>query len=169
MSAMRPQELRTLVDYHYWARDRVLAAIEPLSSEQFVRDLGSSFPSVRDTLAHLHGAEWVWLERCEGLSPTAHLPLDRFADVPAVRAAWADTESRLRALVEHLDEAGTERAIAYTLFNGTAGTTTLSQLVQHLVNHASFHRGQLATMLRQLGAAPAASMDLIAFHRERIG
>jgi uncharacterized damage-inducible protein DinB len=169
MSAMRPQELRTLIDYHYWARDRVLAAIEPLSPEQFVRDVGSSFPSVRDTLAHLHGAEWVWLQRCEGKSPTAHLPLDRFADVHAVRAAWGDTESGLRALVHDLDDEGTERAISYQLFNGTAGTTRVWQLLQHLVNHATFHRGQLATMLRQLGAGPAASMDLIAFHRERIG
>ena len=163
---MRPQELRTLVDYHYWARDRVLAAIEPLSAEQFVRDLGSSFPSIRDTLAHLHGAEWVWLQRCAGMSPTAHLPLDRFADVSAVRAAWADTESGLRALVQDLDDDGTERAIPYQLFNGMAGTTRVWHLVQHLVNHATFHRGQLATMLRQLGATPAASMDLVAFYRE---
>ena len=155
-----------LVDYHYWARDRVLAAIEPLSPQQFVRDLGSSFPSVRDTLAHLHGAEWVWMLRCAGESPTQHLPLDRFADLGEVRAAWADTETRLRALVHNLDDEGTERVIAYRLFNGQAGQARLWQLVQHLVNHGSFHRGQLATMLRQLGAKPAASMDLVAFYRE---
>ena len=108
----------------------------------------------------------MWLQRCEGVSPTAHLPLDRFADVRAVRAAWADTESGLRALVQALDDDGTEREIPYQLFNGMAGTTRVWHLVQHLVNHATFHRGQLATMLRQLGATPAASMDLVAFYRD---
>jgi uncharacterized damage-inducible protein DinB len=167
MSRMQPQELRTLVDYHYWARDRMLAAVEPLSAEQFLRDLGSSFPSVRDTLAHLHGAEWVWLLRCQGASPTQHLPVDRFGDLNAVRAAWADTEAGLRALVQELDDRGAERAVAYRLFNGQTGTTRIGQLVQHLVNHGSYHRGQLSTMLRQLGARPAQPMDLVAFHRER--
>ena len=163
---MRPHELRTLVDYHCWARDRVLAAIEPLTPEQFVRDLGNSFPSIRDTLAHLHGAEWVWLLRCDGISPIQHLPHDRFGNVDAVRAALADSESRLRALVQDLDDQGADRVIAYRLFNGQAGETRLWHVVQHLVNHASYHRGQLTTMLRQLGARPPASMDLVAFYRE---
>ena len=52
---MTADDLRILLDYHYWARDRLLAAVEPLTSEQLTRDLGNSFPSVRDTLAHLHG------------------------------------------------------------------------------------------------------------------
>jgi len=58
---MTTTELATLLDYHYWARDRMLAAIQPLSTDQFTRELGSSFSSVRDTVSHLHGAEWVWL------------------------------------------------------------------------------------------------------------
>jgi len=164
---MTRDDLRPLVDYHYWARDRMLAAVEPLSAEQFLRDLGSSFPSVRDTLAHLHGAEWVWLLRCQGVSPTQHLPVDRFGDLDAVRAAWADSEADLRALVQELDDDGAERTVAYRLFNGQTGTTRIGTLVQHLVNHGSYHRGQLSTMLRQLGARPAQPMDLVAFHRER--
>ena len=61
---MTPQELRTLVDYHYWALDRLLAAVERLTPDQFTRDLGNSFPSVRDTLAHLQGAEWI-CDQCQ--------------------------------------------------------------------------------------------------------
>ncbi len=167
MARMTPEELRTLLDYHYWARDRALAAVEPLSAEQFVRDLGGSFPSVRDTLAHLHGAEWVWLLRTQGTSPTQHLPLDRFADVAAVRAAWAETEAGLRALLQDLDDEGADRAVDYRLFNGQTGSTRIGHLIQHLVNHGSYHRGQLTTMLRQLGAKPPQSMDLVAFHREQ--
>ena len=60
---MKLHEARDLVDYHYWARDRVLDAVEPLPSEQFLRDLGNSFGSIRDTLVHIYSADWIWLSR----------------------------------------------------------------------------------------------------------
>ena len=63
---MNLQDLRTLVDYHYWARDRLLDAIEPLSVEQLNRDLGSSFTSIRETVVHIYAAEWAWHERWQG-------------------------------------------------------------------------------------------------------
>ena len=61
---------------------------------------------------------------------------------------------------------GPTRRFAYTLMSGAAGESTLQQMVQHVVNHATYHRGQVTTMLRQLGAAPPKSMDLIHFWRE---
>ena len=66
---MTPSDLRTLLDYHYWARDRVLDAAALLTPEQFTKDLGSSFTSVRDTLAHTYSAEWAWYSRWQGHSP----------------------------------------------------------------------------------------------------
>ena len=71
---MTADDLRLLLDYHYWARDRLLDATDALTQEQLTRDLGNSFRSVRDTLAHLHGSEWIWLSRWQGTSPTAGLP-----------------------------------------------------------------------------------------------
>lgn len=164
---MTPQDLVALVDYHYWARDRVLAAVDPLTPDQFLRDLGSSFGSVRDTLSHLHGAEWIWLSRFQGSSPTSGLPHERFADLAAVRAAWGDTEAGLRTFVGSLDEAGVDRVLEYRLLSGQPGASRIGHMVQHLVNHGTYHRGQVTTMVRQLGAAPPRSMDLIAFYRER--
>jgi uncharacterized damage-inducible protein DinB len=160
-------ELQLLLDYHYWARDRLLEALDPLTPEQFTRDLGSSFASIRDTVAHLHAAEWAWCERWQGRSPTALLPADRFADVASVRPAWRTLEADVRAYVASLGEGGISRVIEYTLLNGAAGATPFWQMLQHVVNHASYHRGQITTMLRQLGAQPAKSMDLIAFYRLR--
>src|ERR671931_2833808 len=100
------QDLRTLVDYHYWARDRLLEAVAPLTSEQLTKDLGSSFKSVRDTLTHLYSAEWAWYSRWEGQSPTAQLPMDTFADVAAIRSAWSELERKVRAFVDRLGEEG---------------------------------------------------------------
>jgi uncharacterized damage-inducible protein DinB len=164
---MTSRELHTLIDYHYWATDRMLTAVEPLSPEQFVRDMGNSFRSVRDTLSHLQSAEWVWLSRFQGSSPTSALPHERFADVAAVRTAWAETEAGLRAFAESLDEAGLERVLEYRLLSGQEAATPIAHLVQHLVNHGTYHRGQVTTMLRQLGAAGPKSLDLITFYRER--
>ena len=77
---MTRADVQALIDYNYWARDRLLDAVDQLSPEQFTRDLGSSFRSVRDTLAHLHAAEWIWYHRWIGESPTALPPADRFPD-----------------------------------------------------------------------------------------
>jgi uncharacterized damage-inducible protein DinB len=164
---MSPDDLTTLVDYHYWARDRLLAAVDPLTAEQFTRDLGNSFASVRDTLSHLHAAEWVWLSRLNGASPTSLLSHDRFPDLAAVRAGWAETESGLRALAATFSQADCDRVIDYRLLNGQQASSRIAQIVQHLVNHGTYHRGQVTTMLRQLGQAAPKAQDLIAFYRER--
>jgi uncharacterized damage-inducible protein DinB len=162
---MTLQDLQTLLDYHYWARDRLLDALDLLAPEQFTRDLGSSFKSIRDTVAHTYAAEWAWYSRWQGQSPTAPLPTDQFADVASIRTAWTAHEAQMRAFLEELGETGITRVFEYKLLNGQPGATPLWQMLQHVVNHASYHRGQVTTMLRQLGAAPAKSMDLIAFYR----
>ena len=64
---MNLSELETLAEFHYWATRLVLDAVEPLTPEQFTRDLGNSFPSVRDTVAHLYGADLIWWSRWEGV------------------------------------------------------------------------------------------------------
>ena len=164
---MDVRDLTTMLDYHYWARDRVLDAAEALTPEQFTRDLGSSFKSVRDTLAHTFSSEWAWYSRWQGTSPTAQLPFDDFPDVATIRARWRDQEARVRAFVDAMRDEDITRVIEYKLLSGHPGATPFWQMLQHMVNHASYHRGQVTTMLRQLGAAPAKSMDMIAFYRER--
>jgi uncharacterized damage-inducible protein DinB len=164
------EDLRTLLDFHYWARDRMLDAVEPLTPEQFTRDLGSSFRSVRDTVAHIYAAEWIWHMRWRGTSPTALLPADQFPDVATIRRTWAEHERSVRALLiefAELGEAGVARVMPYTLLSGVSSASPFWQMLQHVVNHASYHRGQVTTMLRQLGAAPAKSCDMITFYRER--
>jgi uncharacterized damage-inducible protein DinB len=161
------QELQLLLDYHYWARDRLLEAVAPLTHEQLTTDRGNSFSSIHETLVHLYGADWIWHSRWEGVSPTALPAASEFADLAAVRAAWQDIEARLRALVARLGEDGIQRPIEYRRPNGVPEAQPFWQMFQHLVNHGSYHRGQITTMLRQIGAAPPKSLDLITFYREQ--
>jgi uncharacterized damage-inducible protein DinB len=160
-------DLQTLVDYHYWARDRLLEAIEPLSAEQWRRDLGSSFKSIHETVAHIYAAEWAWHQRWQGNSPTALFPAEKLPDVASVRGAWSELEANVRAFLAGLGEAGIPRVFEYRLLNGSEGSSPFWQMLQHVVNHASYHRGQVTTMLRQLGAQPGKSMDLIAYYRTK--
>jgi len=163
---MNLEELRTLVNYHYWARDRLLDGVAPLSHAQFTERIESSFPSVCDTLVHLCAAEAVWLSRWEGGSPTA-LPDGRdWRELGAVRTVWTLHERRLRTLLETLGDEGVQRPMAYRGFDGRVYEQPLSQMLQHVVNHGSYHRGQITMMLRQLGMAPPRQMDLVTFHRE---
>jgi len=164
---MNLEDLRALLDYHYWARDRLLDAVEPLTADAFTRDLGNSFRSVRDTLTHIYFAEWAWHLRWQGQSPTAPLSPDQFPDVASIRKAWAQHETKVRAFLEDLGEDGIDRVIEYKLISGQPGASPFWQMLQHVVNHASYHRGQVTTLLRRLGASPPRSMDMIAFYRER--
>jgi uncharacterized damage-inducible protein DinB len=164
---MNLREVRVLVDYHYWARDRLLEVVEPLPSEQFTRDMGNSFGSIRDTLVHIYSAEWIWHSRWQGESPAAMLPEELFPTFDSVRNAWKEHETKVRAFLENLGEEGMNRAIGYKTIEGRAYTSVFWQMLQHVVNHACYHRGQVTTMLRQLGAKPPKSMDLITFYRER--
>jgi uncharacterized damage-inducible protein DinB len=160
-------DLKTILDYHYWARDRVLDAAAQLTPDQFTRDLGGSFKSVRDTLAHTYSAEWAWYSRWQGASPTAMLPFEQFPDVAALGQAWTGHEAKMRVFLDTLGETGINQVYEYTLLNGRPGSSVFWQMLQHVANHASYHRGQVTTMLRQLGAQPGRSMDMIAYYREK--
>ena len=163
---MNHEALNALLEYHYWARDRVLDAVEPLTSDEFRRDLGNSFGSIRDTLVHIVYAEWIWCSRWEGSEASGQLAADDFETVQDVRERWNEEERRVRAFVGRLGPDGVDRVIEYA-HRGRSTRSIFWQMLQHVVNHASYHRGQVTTMLRQLGAEPPRSQDLIAFYRGR--
>jgi uncharacterized damage-inducible protein DinB len=73
----------------------------------------------------------------------------------------------MRAFLEQLGRGDVERVFEYKDMRGNLRSDVFWQMVQHVVNHGSYHRGQVTTMLRQLGAKPAKFMDLIAFYREK--
>jgi len=163
---MNIQEARGLIHYNYWARDRVLNAVDALSEEQFTSNVTSSFGSVRDTLVHVLSAECIWLSRWKGESPSGMLAAAEFQTLNSVRKAWHEAEAKMRAFFETVDDGRLARVIEYKALNGQLFATPLFQMLQHVVNHGSYHRGQVTTLLRQLGVAPPKALDLIAFYRE---
>lgn len=161
-----PELIRLLFQYNLWADRRLMDVCASLTSEQFTRNLGSSFSSVRDTLAHLYGAEYIWNERFQGRSPATLPQGSDFPDLVSVRAKLEEMDLYFIDYVSRLSQQDLDRVIHYKSFGGNEFSNPLWQSLHQLTNHASYHRGQVVTLLRQLGVKPV-STDLIAFYREQ--
>lgn len=157
--------LQTLYDYNYWARDQQLKACATLREDQFLRPMGSSFSSLRDTLAHLVAAEWVWLERWKGHSPTLEdakvVAAATFPSLAAVEQRWGEVEHGVRNYLAGLTPEKLVQPLTYVNIAGERWTYPLWQTLVHIVNHQTYHRGQITTLLRQLGAK-APPIDFLA-------
>lgn len=161
---MTTGDIRLLFAYNRWADARTLEAASALSPEQFTRDLGASFRSVCGTLVHIMGGEWGWLQYWKAASHTPEFLRElwdrhdvifnagAFADLPAVRRRWEEVEAEQAAFLSEATEESLQKLLP-------VGTTqvSLAHLMQHLVNHSTYHRGQVAVLLRQLGAEPLAT------------
>jgi uncharacterized damage-inducible protein DinB len=161
---MNSDDIQLLYEYDRWANNRVLQSVSALSSEQFTQDLGGSFRSVRDTLVHIIASEWGWLTYWKEPSPSfafltnlrkrleALFNPEAFPNVAAVQLKWVEVE---KEQVEFVNRVTNESLQQMLPFRTTQ--VKLAQLMQHLVNHSTYHRGQVALMMRQLDAEPQAS------------
>ena len=163
---MKPEEMLALYDYNAWADRRVLEAASALSKEEFLKPMGSSFSSIRDTLALIFGVEWLWLERFQGRSPASIPDGNEFTETNVLKARWMEFEPTLLKFARGLTESDLDRVMEYKTMKFGVYTNPLWQSMLHLVNHGTYHRGQVTTMLRQLGTQPILT-DLMHFYRER--
>lgn len=161
---MNTEDIRLLYEYDRWANHRVFNAASVLTTEQFTRDLGGSFASVRDTLVHILSGEWIWLSywTVPELSLTIENELrarrnatfqpSLFPDFAAVQSKWAEVEATQTAFVDSLTDDLLEKMLPFR-----SGQASLVHLMQHMANHSTYHRGQVSLMMRQLQAQPAAT------------
>jgi uncharacterized damage-inducible protein DinB len=162
----RLQEIAELFEFNAWAARRMFESTAALSEDELARDLGNSFPSIRDTLIHTVGAEWVWLTRWRGTSPAA-IPSTTSALTHAeIVRWWEDVNSERAEFLRSLGPDALDAVVAYRNFAGVDFAFPLWQMLRHVVNHSTYHRGQVTTMLKQLGHKPV-STDLILMYQER--
>ena len=161
---MTIDEMRDLYAYDDWANNRAFAAAESLSDAEARATIVSSFPSVLATLAHLVGAEWVWLRRCHGESPTSVPAWAGDSSLAALGAELAAIQGDRSAYLRERTDADLVRLLEFRTLAGQAYAQPLGGILQHVVNHSTYHRGQVATQLRQLGRTPP-NTDLITYLR----
>ena len=156
--------IKELFVYNYWARDRQLEACATLNNEQFLRSLGNSFPSLRDTMAHLLGAEWIWLERWRGRSPQGLPSATDYPTLAALKEAWRPVELGVRDYLGGLTAETYSSRLSFTNAKGETWTYPVWRSLLHVSNHQTYHRGQVTMFLRQLGVSPPA-LDVTAADR----
>ncbi|HTO86327.1 MAG TPA: DinB family protein [Thermoanaerobaculia bacterium] len=154
-----PQEIARLYEFNRWANGRTLEACDAVSAGELEHKVGGSFSTILGTLAHLIGAEWVWLERWQGRSPRA-LP-EGFANLGDLKSKLAEIEDGQRGVFGTLTPARMAEPISYVNFKGETWSYPLGDALVHVVNHGTYHRGQVATLLRQLGKTPLATDYLL--------
>ena len=153
---MSVELIRELYAYHRWANGRLFNLAAGLGDAMMTRDMGKpwSFPTLKGMFAHLYGADAIWLSRWKG-SPSARMQGDAdFSTVGELRAKWDLLEAEQRAFVDGLSERDLSRFVTYTNNQGVESRVALGPLLQHVVNHATHHRSEVATMLTMASGSP---------------
>jgi uncharacterized damage-inducible protein DinB len=153
---MSTELVRSLYDYHRWANRRLFEVAAALGDAAVTRDMGKhwSVPTVKGMFAHLYGADSIWLSRWRGTSPS-RLPGDAdFATMADLRVRWDALEAEQRAFVDGLTEADLARPVSYKNTEGAQFSVALGPLLQHVVNHATHHRSEIATMITVISGSP---------------
>jgi uncharacterized damage-inducible protein DinB len=160
---MNKEETVVLFKYDAWATDLQLSVIQNLSDAQYEKDLGSSHRGIQGTLTHMYSAERVWLARWTGKGANA-MPEGALTHT-GLSERWAGLHNEMLEYAESLSDEKLYGDFAYKDLRGNPHAHPLWQQLHHLANHSTYHRGQITTMLRQLGVTPV-STDLIAYYRQ---
>jgi uncharacterized damage-inducible protein DinB len=169
---MNLADIKQLFTYTEWANDLAMDAAAKLPDESLRRDVGISHRSIFGTLVHMAGAEWIWLERWHGRSPTkaeawSYWSTESCADLATLKQHWTALVNQRTQYVSELDESRLAADLPFKLLSGDPSSLPLINQMQHVVNHATLHRGQIVGMIRQLGIDPPAT-DLLFYLRREI-
>jgi uncharacterized damage-inducible protein DinB len=158
--------LLLLCKYNLWANKRICNFIEEAGVVLADKEQTSSFPTIRKTLYHIWDAQVIWLSRLNEESMHSW-PSHNFEGTlqDACRSLIENSEAFVR-FAEKLSENDPTREITYHSLDKTAFKSTVEEIIMHVMNHGTFHRGQLITMLRGAGFEKLGSTDLIRFLRE---
>ena len=157
--------LRTHLDYTTWASGRLLEAAGKLSPEELTRDFGTADKSVVGTLAHVFAADRIWMARIEGKPPAPFITQED-RDLALLNREWPVLLEVWKQWAAGLNDESLGSRAAYQDLKGNAYTTPYWQIILHVVNHGTHHRGQVSGFLRAMGHVPPV-LDLMAFYREQ--
>jgi len=147
--------IRGLYEYHRWANRRLFDVALALGEDLVGHDVGKqfSYPTILRMFGHLYGADRIWLTRWTGGTVTS-VPGDEFLTLASIRAPWDEVERAQRAYIEGLSAVDPDRVIEYIGAGGKPFRAPLGPLLQHVANHATHHRSELATMLTMVASSP---------------
>ena len=156
--------LRLQLDYSAWASQRLLDAAAKLTPEELTRDFKTADKTVLDTLAHVFAADRIWLARVQGAPRASFIdPEDR--NLGRLNQEWPALQQSWKQHTAPLADQDALQVISYKDLKGNPYQQPLWQILLHLVNHGTHHRGQVSGFLRAMGHQPP-PLDLIAYYRQ---
>jgi len=153
-----------MFEYNEWAWQRVFPSLAALPEEEYFAERPYFWHSLHGLAVHSYGADWVWLQRCRGISPTALPPRESVAGLADLRQRWEPVRAEFRAWVAEQPEGKFAQDIHYTDIAGNPYLFQLGDLLRHVMNHATEHRSQMTPTLFQLGH-PTEPLDYLYFAR----
>jgi uncharacterized damage-inducible protein DinB len=162
---MTLHEAKLLLAFNSWATQKIVDAVTSLPPDQVKMDMKASHGSILGTLTHLVGSEEIWISRLTGTpGSTAPRPTEA-AGVADLKKRWETAGFAVARWLGTLTDKKLQEPFSFTTMQGATYTHTFTQAIQHLVDHGTYHRGQIVVLLRQLGVKPP-STGMIGFFRE---
>lgn len=155
-----------LTDYNIWANAIVHSWLNKVTDEQWKQTVISSFDSIAATTLHIAGAETMWLERLNNAAAPVWLPSVFKGSKNETLDVWNKASKNLKSFIEKFDETKLPANLSFKRLNGDAYEMPHYQVFAHIFNHSSYHRGQIVTMLRQVGFSEVGSTDMLGFFRK---
>lgn len=153
--------IKDYTDYNMWANERLIKMIKKLSHDQFNQEICSSYPSIKETLHHIIAVEIIWQQRLVGIS-LLEFPLISDSQKEALDAL-RKSSSDLKETVQELTHEQWNEQVHFKDTKGISYRFTREEIMQHCINHSTYHRGQLMTMLRQVNAINVEGLDYITY------
>ena len=155
-----------LAEYNIWANNIVLSWLDKIMDEQWEMHVVSSFNSIAETVLHITSAETVWIERLNKAESPVCLQTSFKGTRKDLIELWKKASAELKKYLESFNESAMMEKLVFKRLNGDRYEMPHYQVFAHIFNHSTYHRGQLVTMLRQVGFTDVGSTDMLGFFRK---
>jgi uncharacterized damage-inducible protein DinB len=162
---MTLQEIKTLHAFNAWATNKIFDAVAQIPEDAYFKDMKASHGSIHGTLAHLAAAEKIWLLRWLGTPEEKLVGIGEVPTLSDLKTAWEGVGYDMAKFLGTMTDRKLQETFTMTNARGRVFTHTYWQAIQHVVDHSTYHRGQVVTLLRQQGFVPPAT-GLITFYRD---
>ena len=157
-----------MATYNAWANARLFRMAGALQDELYRKETGAYFKSLHGTLNHLLAADRIWMRRLTGVGDHPEkLNAILFDDLPSLHTARVEEDRRIIGFVQGLEEPAFEEVLDYRTLIGTPQRQRRREILAHLFNHETHHRGQAHAIITVLGVTEPDPLDLLIMLREQ--
>jgi Uncharacterized protein conserved in bacteria len=151
-----------LYDYHIWANERMMNHLKSLPGEILLKEVDLGFKSIAEVIGHIVSVDEVWFSRIKE-EPSASLANKQFSNIEEAGNYMNNLQSQIREYLLSVHDM--EKSVTYRNTAGQEFRNSIAEIVQHVVNHGTYHRGNISTILRHLGYS-GIQTDYIAYLRK---